>query len=559
MTRTRLLGVIAGSSMLTALAAPALANTGEVMYASPRVTSAPAADTSREAPARESSRSGSTGTTAAPGYGAAGDLFVLTPGSRLLRVSSSSPSTVRGSVAVTGLADGERLVGMDVRPANGQLYALSSASKVYVIDPQTGAAALGRTLSVPLNGTAFGVDFNPVVDRLRITSDTGQNLRANVNDGSTTADSMLQYKASDPNKGKAAMVAGSGYSNSTAGATSTLLYALDAGTDSLALQDPPNEGTLSTIGRLGINTSTVSGLDISIRFGAVASLTSPGTRTSRLARVNLGTGRVSVIGTIGGGAPALDIAFVPGPSRTVFGLASSGTTLLRFDRSTPTRNQVRLPITGLTAGDTLRGIDVRPATGQLYAVSSMSRLYTINPLTGAATAGNLIVPPVMGESIGIDFNPMVDRLRIVTDTGQNLRVDVDSGLATTDGTLAYGEDDRNAGKTPEIVAAGYENNVVGATSVELYNVDSALDVLTEQDPPNDGVLATVGRLGVATGEAVGLDVTADGIGLVSLSRADGTTPLYTVNLDTGAVQFPRQVGMNLLDIAAAPRGAYLIP
>ena len=43
-------------------------------------------------------------------------------------------------------------------------------------------------------------------------------------------------------------------------------------------------------------------------------------------------------------------------------------------------------ITGLSAGVKIMAIDFRPATGQLYGVGNDSRIYVINPKTGAARA-----------------------------------------------------------------------------------------------------------------------------------------------------------------------------
>ena len=62
---------------------------------------------------------------------------------------------------------------------------------MYTIDADTAVATLVSRINQPLQGTSFGVDFNPTVDRLRIISDTGQNLRTNVADGSTNVDGTL--------------------------------------------------------------------------------------------------------------------------------------------------------------------------------------------------------------------------------------------------------------------------------------------------------------------------------------------------------------------------------
>ena len=107
-----------------------------------------------------------------------------------------------------------------------------------------------RTISAALNGNFFGMDFNPTVDRLRIVSDTGQNLRVNVDTGAALVDGALQFAAGDPNAGTTPQVVAAAYSNNFGNAVSTTLYTLDLATQSLLTQAPPNAGTLNTIGSL---------------------------------------------------------------------------------------------------------------------------------------------------------------------------------------------------------------------------------------------------------------------------------------------------------------------
>ena len=99
---------------------------------------------------------------------------------------------------ISGLQTDTKLVGIDYRPATGALYGLGDRGGVYVVNPMSGRARLRARLNVALEGTQFGVDFNPTVDRLRIVSDTGQNLRANVDDGTTTVDIALNYLGPPP-------------------------------------------------------------------------------------------------------------------------------------------------------------------------------------------------------------------------------------------------------------------------------------------------------------------------------------------------------------------------
>ena len=89
---------------------------------------------------------------------------------------------------MTGLVVDSELIGIDYRVQDGELYGVGDAGGVYMIDPR---AARPREVT-PAHGRArrpsFGVDFNPAADRLRVVSDTGQNLRHDVNAGGTTDD-----------------------------------------------------------------------------------------------------------------------------------------------------------------------------------------------------------------------------------------------------------------------------------------------------------------------------------------------------------------------------------
>jgi len=247
----------------------------------------------------------------------------LTVTNTLVTFDSATPGAVSAPVAITGLGAGEFLVAIDRRPATGQLYGLGSASRLYVIDTVTGAATqVGSSGAFTLSGTAFGFDFNPTVDRIRVTTTTTQNLRLNPNDGALAAtDSALAYATGDANFGATPRIVGSAYTNNFSAATTTTLYDIDSNLDILATQLPPNNGVLNTVGALGVNTSDLVGFDISGLTGtAFASLTAPGAPSSSLFTVNLATGASTLVGTIGASVALLDIAVtaaVPEPSITI--------------------------------------------------------------------------------------------------------------------------------------------------------------------------------------------------------------------------------------------------
>ena len=239
----------------------------------------------------------------------------------------------------------------------------------------------------------------------------------------------------------------------------------------------------------------------------------------------------------------------------VYGLTDSGS-LVAFDSASPTSIRSTVAVSGLGSGTSLVGIDFRPATGQLYGLSSDSRLYTINLASGLATAvGSAGAFTLGGGSYGFDFNPTVDRIRAVSTTDQNLRLNPNDGtLAATDGTLAYAAGDRNAGANPNIAGAAYTNSFAGATTTTLYDIDSALGILVTQAPPNNGLLNTVGALGVATSANIGFDIFFFGNqAFASLGSDAAGYGFYGINLATGAASLIGSFGNGLLirDIAIA--------
>jgi hypothetical protein len=243
-----------------------------------------------------------TAVLAAPAAASAADaIYGVTDQNRLLRFNSDGPGQSTGSVPISGLASGESVVGIDVRPANDQLYGVTSASRAVQINPITGATrpAYGP-FSPTLSGQSFGVDFNPSSDNLRIVSDAEQNLRV-VTPAATVADAPLQYAPGDPGAGTDPSVGSAAYSNNTPGSASTTLYGIDTARDALVRIDPPNAGTLHTVGALGANFGEPVGFDISPSGNTAYAAMTPSGQTARtLYRVNLATGSATAVerGTI---------------------------------------------------------------------------------------------------------------------------------------------------------------------------------------------------------------------------------------------------------------------
>jgi hypothetical protein len=242
-------------------------------------------------------------------------LYALTTRNELLVFASSKPNQTTAVIAITGLTPGESVVGIDFRPSDlgangvndvGKLYAVTSESRLYVVNPETGAATSPVSLSIALDGTAFGVGFNPAADRLRIHSNTNQNLRINVETGATILDGALAYTAGDINATNDPDLIATAYTNNDANpATGTDLFAIDARQDVLVTFGPatpttgPNSGKLLTVGALGVDAGMLAGFDISNATGvAYAVIGTSASDKSTLYTIDLASGTANKLGLL---------------------------------------------------------------------------------------------------------------------------------------------------------------------------------------------------------------------------------------------------------------------
>ena len=185
-----------------------------------------------------------------------------------------------------------------------------------------------------------------------------------------------------------------------------------------------------------------------------------------------------------------------------YGFASGQ--LISFDAQSPQIIISSTTITGWDVGLTLSGLDSRPATGQLYAlgydqISGSARIYTIDTETAVASpVGNnaITLKPNMGK-VSFDFNPTVDRIRVVGSNNANYRLHpVTGALVATDGDLSFATTDNNAGTNPSIGGVAYTNSYIGSAATTLINYDDSLNVFCTQIPPNNGTLNTLGSSGI---------------------------------------------------------------
>lgn len=222
-----------------------------------------------------------------------------------------------------------------------------------------------------------------------------------------------------------------------------------------------------------------------------------------------------------------------------------GGKLLSFDARSPERIRSERPVTGLPDGVWLRGIDFRPATGDLYGIGSDSVVYRVNPPTAIAVAeGPLFTPALRGTSFGVDFNPTVDKIRVTSDANQNLRLNPDAG------DVLSADPDLNPGD-PQVVGSAYTNSSFSATrptATKLYAIDSKDDLLLEQNPANAGTLINPKSLRLNVTDKLGFDIAgASDTAYLAGSTIDGRgrrrgARLHTVDLATGRAKLVGRIG-----------------
>lgn len=207
------------------------------------------------------------------------------------------------------------------------------------------------------------------------------------------------------------------------------------------------------------------------------------------------------------------------------------TTLVMFD--TETRNvTATMEISGV---DGLAGIDVRPADKMLYGVTLSGEVVTIDTTSGAAMVKSTLSEKLASyDGAIVDFNPMADRLRLMGPDGTNHRVNVDDGMVTIDGSLAYEAGDMHEGEAPAIVEAAYINSYGKPEATAMYDIDATIAALIQQVSPNDGTLKAIGKLGV-DGSVYAFDIasTAD---LDNTAYLLVDNVLFTVDLASGMAE-----------------------
>ncbi|MBK1662588.1 DUF4394 domain-containing protein [Paracraurococcus ruber] len=256
----------------------------------------------------------------------------------------------------------------------------------------------------------------------------------------------------------------------------------------------------------------------------------------------------------------LRTTLLAGAALLAAGGAAQATTLLGL---TADNHLVRIEAEGRRAAAPIRvsgtdgrllGIDVRPSDGRLYGLTETGQIVSIDAMTGRATqVSRLPERPDLGGRATVDFNPVADRLRVLGMNGTSLRINVENGQATKDGSLKYQAGSAWAETPPRVVAGAYTNSMAGAKETMLFTVDSLTRTLNLQAPPNDGVQQPRGEIAASLPAGVAFDILSDGAGgNAAWLLAAGT--LHQVDLATGKAMAAGSVAglpaAEVIDIAA---------
>jgi hypothetical protein len=509
-------------------------------------------------------------------------LVGLTTTDRLVTFDSSAPTTILSSVQITGVGN-QNVVGIDARPANGLVYALTNTNRLYTVNPFTGVATLVSTAppAVSLNGAPrVGVDFNPNVDRFRVVTNTDINLRLNPTGGAvvdgnamtagTQPDVSLLYAIGDPGAGTSPSVIDVAYDRNFQGTALTTLYGIDAVRNTLVTiggidgTPSPNGGQVFTIGSLNQDAGSHLGFDIAADGTAyVAFENANGAGALRLYRINLITGAATNLGKIGLGDMQFDSLTVLPRDEIVFAVTATNR-LLSFRADAPDAILSVASLTGLIGAETVTDIDFRPATGELFGFTSLNRVLRIDTATGQTTQLGAAIDNALlatGSPAGIDFNPTVDRLRLVNAANDNLRYNplTFAPVTPADTDLAFIATDVNVGTDPNVTSVAYDrNDNDGTTATTLFGIDSSLNILVRQGAidgnaadvaggasPNGGLLTTLGSLGVDPMTLAGFDIAGAGMGGNGVALAvmqlagETTSKLFAINISAGTTNQPQ--------------------
>jgi hypothetical protein len=272
-----------------------------------------------------------------------------------------------------------------------------------------------------------------------------------------------------------------------------------------------------------------------------------------VAAVAVASATSAVVFGMGSGSTA-----ATGPNLLAYGIAGNGTLMLQFWTNTPEQNDWVRRITGLSGDTAVVGVDFRVQDRKLYAVGNQGGIYTIGIPSAVSTKVSQLTVPLYGSNFGVDFNPAADRLRVISDNGQNLRHNLHDGTTTEDTTLTTPP---GTGPARGVTAAAYTNNDLnGTTNTTLVDLNTTTDQVVLQSPANNGLLVATGSTGFDAGANAGFDIFSDltngkttfNAAFASLTPVStGLQTFYTVDLLTGATTSVGVFPLDVTDVAVA--------
>ncbi|MCC6510433.1 MAG: DUF4394 domain-containing protein, partial [Pirellulaceae bacterium] len=481
-------------------------------------------------------------------------MYAATDSNQLLTFDSATPGTISNSVAITGLVAGERVVGIDTRPATGQLYAFglvddgaTRTGRIYTLDPITGVASqVGNApWSTTLNDTQFvGFNFNPNVDRIRIVDRQGANFRVHPDTGALAG--------TDTNLSVAG-INGVAYTNNDGARSTTTLYGLNIDQDALVTiggidgVPSPNTGVVNTIGSTGLVALDSYGLEVTSIGGTTTAFASA---ERKLFSVNLVSGALTSLGTIGGGGVVIQAITAALDSITVAGSAgddvvvvnatgsNSGSYSLNGGPSIPFANVASFSFIAGAGNDTLtinnpagglfapsRGIDYQgggQAGDSLNLLGGGSAAFTQTYSVGTRTppvgnSGNNgdglirfagptpvdirftglapIIDTVLAASLTVTATDAANTISLTNGTAASrLQVAVDAFEPiefTNKGALIVNAGDGVAGgDLGDTINVNYSNVPVGLTNMSI-NANEGDDVINVQAKAGAGIVVSI--------------------------------------------------------------------
>lgn len=497
-------------------------------------------------------------------------LAVTSSSNCLVRFSLSDPSTVTPIGELDSAGD---VVGLDFRPASGELFALTAMGELLLVDPMTAETTQVTASIGDLEGQRYDIDFNPAANALRLISDAKQNFRLG---SAGLVESAMATALVDGTFGYLQGVVATAYTNVNPGQEGTMMFVISADSRTFYQQDP-NVGLLTRIGGLFASADTVDvkgynvftaadgsnehyavfDVDGTVGLYSIDPATAETVLLKQLPDPAAGGNYMDLTVTEGGSAALREFVVYEQSAVDTFQLqvveldpadSMPGTALIAFDDT--------LNVTGLEPDDVLIGFDERTTNpggtnNGLYAVAESGNIYSLDA-TAVATAVGELSETLSGARFDIDFNPRADLLRIIGDAGQNLRVNLDQdrvlaeearnvGFAFVDGTVRLGDT-----MEPIPVAVGYRaapQQLMDATpSLDFqYVIDARNSGLARVAVPNDGALVAVGDgllegLTLAEGGMIqqSMDIAQGGTAYAAL-RGEGemASTLYTLDLAAG--------------------------